>query len=108
MFYYFIRLKTVNIRSTGSAGQLMRIWFAIPSHCESEIKIRPLVTPGRNAPTFRTSPDEITLTTNAVWILRFPFVYRDETETYFAPKESADFINFKVSKILSPKGAKKG
>jgi len=93
-------------RSAGSAGQLMRIWFAIPSHCEAEIKIRPLVTPGRNAPTFRTTPEDITLTTNAVWVLRFPYVYRDETDTYFAPKETADFIHYKVSKILSPKSKK--
>ena len=93
-------------RSAGSAGQLMRIWFAIPSHCEVEIKIRPLVTPGRNAPTFRTTPEDITLTTNAVWVLRFPYVYRDESETYFAPKEPADFIHYKVSKILSPKSKK--
>merc|ERR1712048_1468511 len=37
-------------RSAGSAGQLMRIWFAIPSSVEGGVKIRPLVTPGRNAP----------------------------------------------------------
>ena len=93
-------------RSASSAGQLMRIWFAIPRNCDVEVKIRPLVTPGRNAPTFRTTPEEITLTPNSIWVLRFPYIYRDENETYFAPKDAADFIHYKVSKILSHKSKK--
>ncbi|CAG5112842.1 Oidioi.mRNA.OKI2018_I69.chr2.g7013.t1.cds [Oikopleura dioica] len=93
-------------RSSATVGQLARIWFAIPAHCHQEITVRPLVTPGRNAPTFRTTPEEFTLSSNSIWVLRFPFVYRDEQKTYLPPKESSEFIHFKVSKILSRNTAK--
>lgn len=88
-------------RSSATVGQLARIWFAIPANCDKVINVRPLVTPGRNAPTFRTTPEEFTLSPGSIWVLRFPFVYRDEQKTYFAPKENNEFSHFKVAKILS-------
>ena len=36
-------------RSSGSIGQLMRIWFALPTDCPESFVITPLVTPGDSA-----------------------------------------------------------
>ena len=81
-------------RSSGSTGQLMRIWFAIPKDTNQVVTIKPLVTPGRNAPTFKTTPDEIELTSNSIWVLRLPFIYQDEHTIYYPPKGTVYFINY--------------
>ena len=87
-------------RQSGSIGQLMRIWFALPADCVETFVITPLVTPGRNAPTFKTTPDEIPLTKNQISILRLPYVYMDENRVYHPPKEMTDFVHFKVHKAI--------
>ena len=97
--------------SSGSVGQLMRIWFALPANCTENFVITPLVTPGkktsiiwksnyigRNAPTFKTTPEEIPLTKNQISILRLPYIYMDESRVYHPPKEMTDFVHFKVAK----------
>jgi len=89
--------------SSQSTGQLMRIWIAIPPGAKDLVTISPLVTPGRNSPTFKTTPDEILLGENSIWILRLPFIYQDEERTYFSPKDIQEFIHYKIHKVVRVK-----
>ncbi|XP_039249346.2 nonsense-mediated mRNA decay factor SMG8-like [Styela clava] len=70
-------------------GQLMRAFIVIPPDPSIEITINPHVIPGPPpTPTFTTGVPDISLSSDAVWVLRFPYVYVSDLGPHYIPKDS--------------------
>lgn len=81
-------------------GQLMRVYIVIPPEASLEITLNPQIVPGPSpsTPTFSTGVPELTLSTDAVWVLRLPYVYVSELGLHHIPKEQEILQTCKVVK----------
>ena len=83
-------------------AQLMRSYIVTPdSHFG--IRINPRIQPGEDsaAPVFIPGPKRgITLPKNSFCVLRFPYVYMDDTGPYLPPIDSQGLPNFKLLKDM--------
>ncbi|XP_076825569.1 nonsense-mediated mRNA decay factor SMG8-like [Clavelina lepadiformis] len=83
-------------------GQLMRVLVVTPTEQNVRITIRPKVVPGPPpTPTFHPCQPEITLRSNSLWVLRFPYVYVSESGSHQPPKDQSQLSAWRVLKMLS-------
>ena len=83
-------------------AQLMRAYIVTPDS-QFGIRINPRVQPGdnRTAPVFIPGPKYgIALPKNSFFVLRFPYVYMDETGPYLPPIDSQSLLNFRLLKDM--------
>lgn len=82
-------------------GQLMRVYIVIPPEPSIEISINPQVVPGPSpTPTFTTGVPDISLSTDSVWVLRFPYVYFSDLGPHYIPKDATILQMCRVLKGL--------
>ncbi|CAF1657134.1 unnamed protein product, partial [Didymodactylos carnosus] len=71
-------------------AQLMRAIIVTPNG-PIQCVLRPQVVPNPTSPTFFPSYSQpLMLTEDAIWILRFPFIYHGDEEPYYRPKDEED------------------
>jgi len=83
-------------------AQLMRSYIVTPDS-QFGIRINPRVQPGdnRTAPVFIPGPKHgIALPKNSFCVLRFPYVYMDDTGPYLPPIDSQSLLNFRLLKDM--------
>uniref|UniRef100_A0A803VM22 Nonsense-mediated mRNA decay factor SMG8 n=1 Tax=Ficedula albicollis TaxID=59894 RepID=A0A803VM22_FICAL len=77
-------------------AQLMRLFVVVPD-APLQITLTPQVQPGPPpCPIFYPEKQEITLPSDGLWVLRFPYAYVTERGPCFPPKESQQLMSYKV------------
>ncbi|XP_415875.7 protein SMG8 isoform X1 [Gallus gallus] len=77
-------------------AQFMRLFVVVPD-APLQITLTPQVQPGPPpCPVFYPEKQEITLPSDGLWVLRFPYAYVTERGPCFPPKESQQLMSYKV------------
>ncbi|KAF2984105.1 hypothetical protein EK904_010460 [Melospiza melodia maxima] len=77
-------------------AQFMRLFVVVPD-APLQITLTPQVQPGPPpCPIFYPEKQEITLPSDGLWVLRFPYAYVTERGPCFPPKESQQLMSYKV------------
>ncbi|XP_061461023.1 nonsense-mediated mRNA decay factor SMG8 [Rhineura floridana] len=76
-------------------AQLMRLFVVVPD-APLQIILMPQVQPGPPRPVFYPEKQEITLPSDGLWVLRFPYAYVTERGPSFPPKENQQLMSHKV------------